>query len=226
MPIIIEGLQGGPAIGQTIDQWIKDATIETAERVLRDEVGQGFDDRPVVITDGVTGRDYRSVKPFGGIEFAARTNMADAVLWALDELRKRSPVLTGRYVNSHVVLLNGAEIRGDIRRALMQVKPGDRVQVVNPQPYARKLEGATASKRTGRSKRAASSRQAKGGVYRVVQRAVLQRFGRQLFCDFAYVRLDTGVKVWGRQGGKGGRRVQRDQVYPAIRMLMKSNDGG
>ena len=221
MPIIIEGLQGGPAVGQTIGRWVQEETIRIAERERA-----AFDQDIVVVTDGVIGRDYRSVRPFGSVEFAKRTSMVEAVLWALDELRKRSPVLTGRYVQSHTVLLNGAEITRDLRQALMQVKPGDRVQVVNPQPYARKIEGATASKRTGREKRKALSRQARGGVYRVVQRAVLQRFGRQLFCDFAYVRLDTGVKVWGRQGGKGGRRVQRDQVYPAIRMLMKSNDRG
>ena len=38
MPVIIEGLKGGPPIGQTIDQWIKEATIEAAERALIEEL--------------------------------------------------------------------------------------------------------------------------------------------------------------------------------------------
>ncbi len=229
MPMIVEGLQGGPAFNQSLGAWVKKNTIDIAERELRAEVGRGFDPQPVVITDGVPRRDYHAVKSFGKIEFARRANMADAVLWALDQLRQRSPVLTGRYVSSHTVLVNGQEITGDIRAALINVAPTDRVQIVNPQPYARKIEGATASKRTGRGRRKASSKQARSGVYRVIHRAILNRFGRTLFVDFKYVKLNTGVKVWGDQGGgyrKNGtkrsvKRVLRDQVYPALNFFIK-----
>lgn len=231
MPMIVEGLQGVPALKQSLGAWVKENTIAIAERELRLEVGRGFDARPVVITDGVPRRDYHTVKPFGRIEFARRANMADAVLWALDQLRRRSPVLTGRYVSTHTVLINGQQVTGDVRAALLNVGPVDRVQIVNPQPYARKIEGATASKRTGRKKRAAISRQARSGVYRVIHRAILQRYGRTLFADFKYVKLEGGIKVWGDQGGgyrKDGsrrsvKRVQRDQVYPAISFFIKAD---
>ena len=76
----------------------------------------------------------------------------------------------------------------------------------NPLPYARKLEGATANKKTGRGKRKAASKQARSGIYRVVHRAMASRFGRSLFVDFKYVKLDSGVKVWGDQGGGRGKR--------------------
>ncbi len=229
MPVIVEGLKGGPAFGQMLGAWVKENTIAVAERALREEVGKGFDNRPVVITDGVPRRDYRGVKPFGKIEFARRANMADAVLWALDQLRRKSPVLTGRYVSTHEILINGQEVTGNIRAALMNVVPTDRVQIVNPQPYARKIEGATANKKTGRGKRKALSKQARSGVYRVVHRALLARYGRVMFFDFKYVKLNTGVKVWGDQGGgyrKNGskravKRVLRDQVYPAIQFFIK-----
>lgn len=231
MPVIVEGLQGGPAFGQMLGAWVKENTIAVAERELRAEVGRGFDTRPVVITDGVPRRDYNAVKPFGKIEFARRANMAEAVLWTLEALRKKSPVLTGRYVSSHTVLINGQEITGNIRAALLNVGPTDRVQIVNPQPYARKIEGATASKRTGRKKRAAISRQARSGVYRVIHRAILSRYGRTLFADFKYVKIEGGIKVWGDQGGgyrKDGsrrsvKRVQRDQIFPAINFFIKSD---
>jgi hypothetical protein len=115
-------------------------------------------------------------------------------------------------------MINGAEVEGNVWGALRNVRPTDRVQIVNPQPYARKIEGATANRRTGRGKRAALSRQARSGVYRVVLRALVNRFGKALFFDFKYVKLNTGIKVWGK---RGARRVQRDQVYPALQFFIK-----
>ena len=210
MPVIVEGITT-EQLGRSFSDWIKAATIETAERVLREEVARGFDNEPVVITDGMPRRDYLQVKPFGRIEFAARTSMAEAVRWALTELQKKSPVLTGRYASSHTVMINGAEVEGNIWVALRNVRPTDRVQIVNPQPYARKIEGATANKRTGRGKRAALSRQARSGVYRVVLRALVNRFGKALFFDFKYVKLNTGIKVWGNgaPGASSGTRCIR-----------------
>jgi len=59
---------------------------------------------------------------------------------------------------------------------------------------------------------------------------MVQRYGRSLFVDFKYVKLDTGVKVWGDQGGgyrtsgtkRTVKRVLRDQVYPAIQIYIKA----
>lgn len=209
-------------MGRSIAEWVKAATIKTAFEVLPQEVRKGFDNEPVVITDGVVKRDPRMVKPFGKIEFVSRTNITDAVLWTLTELQKKSPVLTGRYASSHTVMINGAEVQGNIRVALNKVKAGDRVQIVNPQPYARKLEASTASKRTGREKRRASSRQARGGIYRPVLRAIVQRWGKTVYVDFKYVKLNTGLKVWGKQGGgKNRAKVRRDAVFPAIQFFVK-----
>jgi hypothetical protein len=233
MPLIVEPLAA--PIGASIGAWIKAQTIAVAERALRAEVGRGFDSSPVVVTDGVPRRDPAQVKPFGRIEFARRTSVAEAVLWALAELRQRSPVgpaIRGHYRDDHVVMVNGAQILGDARAALMALQPTDRVQIVNPRPYARKIEGATANKKTGRGKRKALSRQARGGVYRVVIRLLEARFGRVMFFDYKMVPLNTGVKVWGDQGGRyrrnGSRayvkRVQRNQVYPALQFYQKPTD--
>jgi hypothetical protein len=219
--ITVENI-GAPVNETSIGQWVKRQTIAVAERVLREEVGKGFDNEPVVVTDGVTRRDYNAVRPFGKIEFIRRPVMVDAVLWALDELRRRSPIKTGRYVATHMVMVNGAELRGNIALELRNVKDTDRVQIVNPQPYARKLEGATANRKTGRGARKASSRQAPSGVYRVVVRELVQRFGRSMFFDYKMVQLNLGVKVWGKQGGsKSSKRVQRNQVYPALQFFIK-----
>ncbi|MFO1158429.1 MAG: hypothetical protein U1E60_06295 [Reyranellaceae bacterium] len=225
MPVFVEGITS-EQLGRTTAEWVQAATVESAMRALREEVSHGFDPQPIVITDGVTRRDPEQVRPFGRIEFLARTDLVDAVRWTLTELQKKSPVRTGRYASSHVVLLNGAEIAGNIWQVLRGIKDGDRVQIVNTQPYARKLEGATANKRTGRVKRRPTSRQAPSGIYRRVLRALVQRYSRSLYFDLKYVALNLGVKVWGYQGGGtkrqvARRRMQRDQVYPAIQFFNK-----
>lgn len=223
--------------GRDISVWIKRATIDVAEDALLEEWKNGFDNEPVVITDGMPRRDYKLVKPFGTIEFAARADMAEIVRFALTELQKKSPVKTGRYASTHMVMINDQEVQGNIWAALRAVKETDRVQIVNPQPYARKIEGATANGKTGRGLRKPSSRQAPGGVYRPVQRAIINRFGRSLFVDYKNIKLSLGVKVWGDQGGRyrkvgkgrsaksvrvgSVKRVQRDQVYPALQFFIK-----
>ena len=228
MPVTVHKI-GRPTDGRAIGQWVKEATIRAAEAALREEVARGFDNQPVVVTDGTPRRDYGQVKPFGRIEFIRRPQMAEAVLWALDMLRRRSPVRSGRYVQSHTVLLNGAEIEGDVKAALQSVKETDRVQIVNPQPYAKKIEGRRSrSKGRGAAKTktaavAGLSRQTPRGVYeRVVLPMLVQRYGRSMFFDFKYVKLDTGVKVKGWQGGGGARkRILRDHVYPSLHFFIK-----
>lgn len=224
-------------LGRSISKWVQDVTIDVAEKTLVAEVGRGFDNQPEVITDGVLRRDFAQVKPFGKIEFVARANLLEIVQWIMAELFRRSPVKTGRYRQSHILLINGVEARGNWGVALQQAKAGDRIQVVNSQPYARKLEGATANRKTGRGKRKPTSRQAPGGIYRPTLSALIQRWGKTILADYTMVKLNLGVKVWGDQGGRYKRigkgrsartikvgtvkRVQRDQVYPAITIKIR-----
>lgn len=241
MAVTVQSI-GKPTDGKSIGEWVKAQTIAVAEKALRQEVGRGFDAAPVVITDGQVRRDYRQVRPFGKIEFTRQPQMLDAVLWALDALRKRSPVRSGRYVQSHLVMINGAEVGGDVAAALRAVKGTDRVQIVNPQPYAKKIEGRPASKKRGIAGLKGQSSQAPGGVYRVVMRALVARFGKSMFFDFKYVKLEGAAKVWGAAGGRksplqartirrstDGRitglshpgRIQRDAVFPALQFFIK-----
>ena len=228
MPVTVQNI-GPPTTLKGLGEWVKANTIVVAEKALREEVGKGFDSTPVVITDGVPRRDYSQVRPFGKIEFTRRPQMAEVVLWALDALRKRSPMLTGRYAQSHAVLLNGAEISGDLRAALAAVKETDRVQIVNPQPYAKKIEGRRARSRGRGANRvktsavAGLSSQAPRGVYeRVVLPLLVRRYGRSMFFDFKFVKLNTGLKVKGYQGGGAARkRIMRDHVYPALNFFIK-----
>lgn len=220
---------GRPTDERTIGQWVKDAAIRAGESALHEEVARGFDNQPIVVTDGVPRRDYNQVRPFGKFEFIRRPVMADAVLWALDQLRKKSPVKSGRYVQSHTVMLNNAEIQGNVALALRNVQDTDRVQIVNPQPYAKKIEGRKARSKGRGANRvkieafAGLSPQAPRGVYeRVVLPMLVRRYGRSMFFDFKYVKLNTGGKVRGFQGGGANRkRIQRDAVFPSLQFFIK-----
>ena len=223
-----------------LDADIRKAHIGIATEGLMQEVRRGFDTEPVVITDGVRLRDYLDVRPYGRIEFARRSQLADVVLWTLDELRKISPVLTGRYAASHLPFINEQPIQGDVRQALMNAKPGDVVMIVNPQPYAAKIEGKDAytrweiggGKGSRRAQRKGSgwtaammrgqSNQAKFGVYRKVLFKVKNRFGRTVAVDFRPHQLPAGVMVKGKIGGGSRRSAARAQVYPAIILQLYS----
>lgn len=230
------------------DKWEADRLrkfqVAVAERVLKARVARGFDPQPLVVTDGRPRKDYHDVKIFGVIEFARRASMAEAVVWARDRAAEISPVgpsPAGHYRDDHMIMIDGAAIRGDLKAKLMAVKPGQTVQMVNPRVYAALIEGKDAysrwdvkAKRGKPSRRAqrrkqgwkpkamqGQSRQAPQGVYRVVFRELVRRYGKTMVFNFSNVKLSSGVKVTG-QMGKGGKRGLRDQVYPTITFAIKA----
>ena len=236
---------GKPFDGKSIGEWVKANTIAVAERALREEVGRGFDNQPVVVTDGTPRRDYLQVKPFGKIEFIRRPQMAEAVLWALNQLQKRSPVKTGNYKHSHTLFIDGVEVEESLapEEMLLKLKDGQRVQIVNKLPYAKKIEGRKGSKKRGIGAVIGLSSQAPRGVYeRVVLPLLVRRYGRSMFFDFKFVKLTGASKVWGAAGGRktplparalirgsNGRitgqthagRIQRDAVFPSLNFFIK-----
>lgn len=223
MPVTIENI-GKALDSASIGAWVKSATIAVAERELIAEVGKGFDNEPVVVTDGTPRRDYHDVRPFGRIEFIARPRMAEAVQWALAELERRSPVRSGRYKATHIVMLNKEQILGNLTVALRNVKEGDRVQIVNAQPYAKKIEARAASKKRGITRQGGESSQARAGVYQPVLRDLVSRFGKSMFFDFKYVALNLGLRYV--RHGKGKRSAAgRAYVYPSLQFYIKPGVG-
>lgn len=202
-------------------------TVKVAEEALKEVVAAGFDNQPVVITDGVPNRDWKLVKPFGKIEFARRPAMAECVRWILAELIAKSPVGPGRnghYRDKHVLMINGVQAANE---DLDKVKPTDRVQIVNTQPYAKKIEGAKADRKAKLKRERGSSRQAPSGVYQVVQREAIARYGRSIFIDFKYLRLNLDRPQVTRRRAHGRRITPRkvDPLYPAIQLFIKTLNG-
>lgn len=71
-------------------------------------------------------------------------NLRQMVEFALDQLRRASPVESGDYVRSHTLFVNGIAVAA----LPVDLKPSDELMIVNPVPYARRLEiGKTESGR-------------------------------------------------------------------------------
>jgi hypothetical protein len=93
---------------------------------------------PVTFTRLVDGHpgEEESVKPNGVILYNY-PRIAIVAEYALDTLRKLSPVLSGDYVRGHILFLNGNAVDPD---ALLAWKEGDEVAISNIAPYTRKIE--------------------------------------------------------------------------------------
>jgi hypothetical protein len=63
--------------------------------------------------------------------------LSDLIQYALDELRKQSPIDSGKYKNSHTVYVNGSPVGNTVPK---NIQPGDQIMIANPVPYARRLE--------------------------------------------------------------------------------------
>lgn len=223
MPIIRTGLTV-VQLDRFFDADIRKAHIRIVHQDLPREVRRGFDRQPVVVTDGVRLRDYLDVRPFGRIEFLRREGLRKVVEYAYAELVRlspRGPDENGHYSETHVVLLNGVGLETSRLEVLNDVKPGDKVQIVNTMPYARKIEGARANRRKGWQGRRGQSRQAPGGVYRKVQLDVTRRFGGTVFVDYRLEQLQIGMLM---ARTKGKARVGKGfYTYPVLQFLMKQS---
>lgn len=176
---------------------IQALTVSVAKEVLAEEQARGFPKDPRVIVDR---RRYdapvESVKPFGRIEFVTRADMGEVAEWIWRRLVEKSPVDSGRYSDSHIIMINGVQVTSNNWTGL---GPTDVVQIVNAQPYARKIERGL-------------SAQAPSGVYRSVFAAAYRRYGKIVFLSYRLVNLNLGVTIKGRKG----KRIL--QLYPAIQI--------
>lgn len=147
--------------------------IAEADAINRNALGREVDRE--IIVDGQTGKPIEQVRP-DGVVFAEWSLIGGVLEWIGEELLKASPILTGKYMRSHVMFVDGVEH-----------KPGDPLDegaaeyaFVNTQPYARKIERGL-------------SPQAPDGVYEVIAALAAQRFGNQARIRYTFRSL-TGTK--------------------------------
>lgn len=85
--------------------------------------------------DGRKGGREEDVMLQGGVVSYVFSNLATAANWALSECRRRSPVSSGAYRKSWIILVNGEQYPE------LDTIPSDQtVMIVNTMPYARKIE--------------------------------------------------------------------------------------
>lgn len=225
---------------------IKGTLIYVAKTALKEEIAKGFDKQHITIVDNSPYKKEEQVKPFGKIEYLARINLRDAILFAFESVLMRSKVLTGKYKTSHVVTYNGYEVArsyGELLRWVDTVSfsSKDRIRIINIQPYARKLEryGITADGSTQRKRKAGKGTPSElvgmlipNGAYVLSARATDRKYGKFAYIGFTFVdgaeagltnsvyKKDSSSKHF-RAGNrkrtlKNGSRVGKPYFYPSI----------
>lgn len=159
--------------------------------------------------DGVRGAPLRQVKPDGTIIFKFDL-VDDALSWIGTELVKASPVKTGKFADSHIVLADGHLVE-----AGSPLPPADEYAFVNTQPYARKIERGL-------------SPQAPEGVFEAVAVMAARRFGNIGRVRFGYRSITTGgIASWaaGTTMLSGNRRGNKRQDWltrqPAVIVTLR-----
>jgi hypothetical protein len=129
-----------------------------------------------VSVDGRLGAPLTSAQPNHPIGVFVEFELVfEVVQWCVEMLKTHSPVKSGRYQRSHVVLVDGVAIDGDV------VPPSaQRITIVNTQPYARKIERGQSS-------------QAPTGVYQVVATMASAKFSNVARIAFGYETPNFGA---------------------------------
>lgn len=154
--------------------------------------------------DGREGAPEEAVKPFGVIEYHYQ-RLNEVVQFAMDTLFALSPVLSGRYRRSHTLFVNGAAVSD-----LKSWQPTDgEIYIVNPLPYARKIELGKQKMRVPGSDK----------IYQQAEQILKRRFGNIAAIKFTYRAVSDGsFHFAGRRGGqsRADRMREQDARRPAL----------
>jgi hypothetical protein len=143
--------------------------------------------------DGVLSVAEEMVKPDGIIKY--NYNRLDLVVqFAMETLFEKSPVLSGDYRNAHTIFMNGVEVSN-----LADYKSGYEIVILNPLPYARKIE-------IGKMKMTVPGTDQ---VYHQAEQIVKSKYD-----NFAKIAFDYRGVVDGIVFGKSGPRPKRTGPKP------------
>lgn len=129
--------------------------------------------------DGRQNAPLESVNPDKGTIVFEFQLMQNVLRWIGEQLVVNSPVDTGRYRASHVLLADGDQV--DTNSGA--IKPAQEYKFVNIVPYARKIERGL-------------SPQAPDGVYEVVAVLANSRFGNIARIKFVYTEVVGEGMLW------------------------------
>jgi hypothetical protein len=149
-----------------------------------------------VTVDGKQGAALESVNPDRGVIIAEWRLVGEVLTWIMETLKQRSPVISGKYRDSHTLFADGSETNA-ANPPLAQ-----EYTFLNPVPYSRKIEvGKT---RAGRD----FVIQVPNRIYERTADDAKARFGNIAKIRFTY------------QSAVGGSKATADRV-PAIVVTLK-----
>lgn len=188
-------------------------TIEETHRIFvrtaKEEHGKVMSADPVPglfkrYVDGAIGKVEDDVSPHGVI-FYTYDRLDAVVRYALATLKSQSPVLSGRYRDSHRLFVDGVEVE-----TLATWQPGEEIAITNFVPYARKIEVGAMEMRVPGTE----------GVYYQTNQIVRRRWGNVADIRFTYRGLvGNGVLANPKSGSAAVRRGEHnrsDLRYPVL----------
>lgn len=185
------------AARETVEE-TRQALIATAKReharVMNDNPRPARFTRTV---DGQRGAREEAVRVDGRIVYDYG-RLAEVVQFAMETLFDLSPVLSGEYRSAHTLFVDGVQSAN-----LAEWDGEGEVVIVNPVPYARKIEVGKMTMRVPGSDH----------VYEQAEWLVHRRFGNVAHVVFTYQGVVGGAAVGARQGGN-----QSGNRYPALRI--------
>jgi hypothetical protein len=214
-------------------KFAKNALITISSDVLKEEQAKGFDKNPILLVDGKFGTSVDNVKPLGKIQYIAKQNVKNIVMFAYEAVLKRSPEDTGRYLNSNVVTYNGNQVANNLQGlkswlARTEFGEKDKIRIVNTAPYARKLElqgvrKGVRSPKMGKFVRGSTQRpnqngqiKKPNGAYTLATKAIKAKYGKAVFIKFELLLGSTIGLVGAGRVRKTGKDIGRPYVYPSI----------
>ncbi|WP_427024713.1 hypothetical protein ACP4J4_01740 [Aureimonas ureilytica] len=172
------------------------AAEQIAEVREANRASSGGEARYEQIVDGRKGAALTSVRPNGVI--VANFDIVREVLdWIGDALVRASPVLSGRFARSFMILADGVEVPqgGDLPAA-------EEYAFTNAQPYTRRLERG-------------ASRQSPDGVFEGVASVAARQFGNSARVTFGFRTLEgsSAMDAWATRTSLH-KRQKRQLSYP------------
>lgn len=255
--ITIDGKVNGKLFSESkieeLGKWVSSEHYIAAQAVLGQEQKDGFDKNPRVRTDNKWEKPARNVIPFGKIEYYARVDISEAILYSYKMVEQRSPRgKTGRYESSNAVYYKSKLVAESYTQLASWLKnteltDGSVVRFVNLMPYASRLELSGIKKGTSGATKGLNTKNLKtktrekgsriwaarqpNGTYFTAVKAIRRKYkGAGELIKFAWAGQTSGIKVPSRYGYRttyhpsNKRRNGSAYVYPSI-MFVISGEG-
>jgi len=192
---------------QALSPAAQSARLAAVAIKARDQAVRSGDAPPhwVTIVDGRQGAPETSVQPDGFILYKFNV-MGLAAQAALQLCKERSPVRSGRYRDSWMVVVDGRPWTEDVA----DIPEGVSVMIVNPQPYARKID-------TGAMKNMSVPPGIVDAVRKLVQRKFPTVNAARAFVTIPPGLMENAPYVLRRSVGRSkSRAAGASMTYPAM----------